>query len=97
MSTRPMSPRRALDVKMEQHGFTDEEIGQKFLEYQREMGPKLDASLRRLVQGVKLCPRCEDCDIPVTASICTGCEEEIAESAPPDGAWVNTPHGWVYE
>lgn len=27
---------------------TDEEIGRKFYEYQREMGPKLDASLRAL-------------------------------------------------
>lgn len=49
-------------------------------------------------EDVKLCPRCEQCDIPLTASICYGCEDEIREDAAPDGRWVFTEAGcWLYE
>lgn len=48
---------------------------------------------------VKQCPRCEDNEIPVNASICDDCEEEIREDAPPDGQWCFSRDAgcWVYE
>lgn len=58
---------------------------------------KLLTEGNRESEETKLCPRCEECDIPITASICEGCEDDIRENAPPDGAWVNTPQGIIYE
>lgn len=48
------------------------------------------------LDNVRLCPRCYTFDIDGDMRICPSCEDEIAEENP-DGQWVNTPQGWVYE